>query len=105
MNNPNTNVVVIEPQRYNFLSKSQHRVGVARVTVSCYWTTKIQFSKQITTHSSYQQESLLVVIEPQRYNFLSKSQLLLAAGFLKQGCYWTTKIQFSKQITTKAEKI
>ena len=40
--------VVIEPQRYNFLSKSQRLIGGAG--------------------------KALVVIEPQRYNFLSKSQ-------------------------------
>ena len=41
-------MVVIEPQRYNFLSKSQRALS-----------STLNFN---------------VVIEPQRYNFLSKSQ-------------------------------
>ena len=42
----------------------------------------------------------MVVIEPQRYNFLSKSQPMPLKQYQEMGCYWTTKIQFSKQITT-----
>ena len=44
-----TKRVVIEPQRYNFLSKSQRFTAIYPQNYCCYWTTKIQFSKQITT--------------------------------------------------------
>ena len=54
-------LAVIEPQRYNFLSKSQLRF----VHILKY----------------------LVVIEPQRYNFLSKSQHKLTANEGNFGCY------------------
>ena len=97
-------LVVIEPQRYNFLSKSQQRYAddtrrdVVIEPQRYNFLSKSQRTARRCTVTK-------VVIEPQRYNFLSKSQPSGFISFSGNCCYWTTKIQFSKQITTESDDV
>ena len=91
--------VVIEPQRYNFLSKSQLRSREHFLFIVVIEPQRYNFlSKSQQEVRKLRNDN--VVIEPQRYNFLSKSQLDVMVYMFRNRCYWTTKIQFSKQITT-----
>ena len=89
-------------------------------------TTKVQFFKQITTGCVWERDCNKLLLTPQRYNFSSKSQLLVFLLKKLTRCCWhhkgtifqanhnsadkliscvrvvvdTTKVQFFKQITT-----
>ena len=144
--------LLLIPQRYEFSSKSQRTEVPFDFTFSCCWyhkgtnfqanhnlekygpslaavvadTTKVRIFKQITTaNSSYCQGDELLLI-PQRYEFSSKSQLILSISANSVGCCWyhkgtnfqanhntmyawislarvvadTTKVRIFKQITT-----
>ena len=70
-------VLLLIPQRYEFSSKSQRAgtgSGFNKVVVD---TTKVRIFKQITTNSVQCKCYTLLLLIPQRYEFSSKSQLVL----------------------------
>ena len=101
------------PQRYDFSSKSQRTFPGCRCRIRCFvyrkgtifqanhntqqqrpveanvvlYTAKVRFFKQITTqYRLYRQHWLLFCI-PQRYDFSSKSQLLLWRNCACKRCF------------------
>ena len=109
--------LLLIPQRYNFSSKSQHRIFLNSGSLSCCWyhkgtifqanhnkrnvywllahvvvdTTKVQFFKQITTTSAKSADHFMLLLIPQRYNFSSKSQRAAFALDKMLGCCWYHK--------------
>ncbi len=73
---------------------------VAQVVVGVYPCAKIRIFKQITTLEECGIDDLKVFILVQRYEFLSKSQLLITNITLQEGVYPCAKIRIFKQITT-----
>ena len=91
------------PQRYDFSSKSQHELNLPVHSICCFvyrkgtifqanhnkiidniytngvvlYTAKVRFFKQITTGRYRRRILQLLFCIPQRYDFSSKSQLLM----------------------------
>ena len=64
-------------------------------------TTKVRFFKQITTVCRAGCAWCRLLLTPQRYDFSSKSQLLIDHISKFEVVIDTTKVRFFKQITTK----
>ena len=145
--------LLLIPQRYEFSSKSQQAFVLFAPAISCCWyhkgtnfqanhnrtwlfpwplevvadTTKVRIFKQITTLRCKQHHNFKLLLIPQRYEFSSKSQLILSISVNSAGCCWyhkgtnfqanhngtvtvvtsvgvvadTTKVRIFKQITTR----
>ena len=109
--------LLLIPQRYEFSSKSQQGIGYSLDVVSCCWyhkgtnfqanhnlllnalllvvvvadTTKVRIFKQITTSIKCNPVTDGLLLIPQRYEFSSKSQLLLVVINQKICCCWYHK--------------
>ena len=144
--------LLLIPQRYEFSSKSQQDSVQIIILFCCCWyhkgtnfqanhndsseiqqnirvvadTTKVRIFKQITTKTKWVTWPAKLLLIPQRYEFSSKSQLLLVMGMSLVCCCWyhkgtnfqanhnlgvaggiggavvadTTKVRIFKQITT-----
>ena len=78
-------------QRYEFSSKSQHSFHALIYFQVVADTTKVRIFKQITTKCVENNQTLLLLLILQRYEFSSKSQLLLTSQLLTQSCCWYYK--------------
>ena len=113
-------------QKYDFSSKSQHVVVSTRHLARCLWyckstifqanhnispvfthnkwdvcdTAKVRFFKQITTQPKLQGGLCSMFVILQKYDFSSKSQLLVHLVYCKFDVCDTAKVRFFKQITT-----
>ena len=144
--------LLLIPQRYEFSSKSQLGTFVTDIQLGCCWyhkgtnfqanhntqrlwpycckvvadTTKVRIFKQITTFNQGNAENEELLLIPQRYEFSSKSQRVIALTISRISCCWyhkgtnfqanhnipflllelqkvvadTTKVRIFKQITT-----
>ena len=92
--------VFILVQRYEFLSKSQHKQLAQLNNTGVYPCAKIRIFKQITTRNDVGFVEKVVFILVQRYEFLSKSQHHLVLSVPTSGVYPCAKIRIFKQITT-----
>ena len=63
-------------------------------------TTKVRIFKQITTRARISNARALLLLIPQRYEFSSKSQLMIQVLFILVVVADTTKVRIFKQITT-----
>ena len=122
--------LLLIPQRYEFSSKSQPLLAASMLVIVVADTTKVRIFKQITTWFRAWWRITLLLLIPQRYEFSSKSQLLLWSKQLLNSCCWyhkgtnfqanhnrkitlkkklivvadTTKVRIFKQITTNIPK-
>ena len=87
-------------QRYEILSKSQRLGHHQPNDVGVYHSAKIRNFKQITTMTRFLTKLVEVFITLQRYEILSKSQLLHTSSHGTNGVYHSAKIRNFKQITT-----
>ena len=119
-------LLLLIPQRYEFSSKSQHRIFLNQGNVCCCWyhkgtnfqanhnikyskdlvtrvvadTTKVRIFKQITTQIRTYSWNWLLLLIPQRYEFSSKSQPIMLRIVYIFVVADTTKVRIFKQITT-----
>ena len=87
-------------QRYEFLSKSQPSWLSISSVPDVVYLTKVRIFKQITTvaMSRYLAKKMLFTL--QRYEFLSKSQLVRVVLATLMDVVYLTKVRIFKQITT-----
>ena len=85
------NSLLLIPQRYEFLSKSQPEAVCQAVYCVVADTTKVRIFEQITTVQCFCTCCILLLLIPQRYEFLSKSQLWRARASLPFCCCWYHK--------------
>ena len=116
-------------QKYDFSSKSQHIKIRWMLNKAVCDTAKVRFFKQITTRHILRNIVAWLFVILQKYDFSSKSQLVLPSIGSKSGCLWyckstifqanhnlfpnvafvwpavcdTAKVRFFKQITTKLD--
>ena len=109
--------LLLTPQRYDFSSKSQQVSIGGFILVCCCWhhkgtifqanhngytccfcikevvvdTTKVRFFKQITTITQEYRIENTLLLTPQRYDFSSKSQLVLIRLISVSSCCWHHK--------------
>ena len=114
-------------QKYDFSSKSQHRLLMSLRSICCLRyckstifqanhnphftlkclvtvvcdTAKVRFFKQITTNSDKLHRYSLLFAILQKYDFSSKSQRNLGDFFSRAVVCDTAKVRFFKQITTR----
>ena len=112
-----TDKLLLIPQRYEFSSKSQHFWLDVSFSFCCCWyhkgtnfqanhnfkdvikfglpvvvdTTKVRIFKQITTQLWEQATHRKLLLIPQRYEFSSKSQLMMILKLPLLGCCWYHK--------------
>ena len=86
-------MVFITLQRYEILSKSQHRLVYPLGFLGVYHSAKIRNFKQITTAFSATFAFFVVFITLQRYEILSKSQRSRDQLTLRAGVYHSAKIR------------
>ena len=83
--------LLLIPQRYEFSSKSQLFPCSNFFCSVVADTTKVRIFKQITTKQLVINTSRTLLLIPQRYEFSSKSQLLLWRGEPLSCCCWYHK--------------
>ena len=84
--NAASTALLLIPQRYEFSSKSQQTINTYNYVQVVADTTKVRIFKQITTTEQgvYQRNRLLLI--PQRYEFSSKSQLVMYNDYHLNSC-------------------
>ena len=97
--------LLLIPQRYEFSSKSQLVLIFSLHLRVVADTTKVRIFKQITTYCVRLNARGRLLLIPQRYEFSSKSQRLLAWCYKIRVVADTTKVRIFKQITTARARI
>ena len=92
-------------QKYDFSSKSQHRGQFTEILWVVCDTAKVRFFKQITTSLSKLYKILLLFAILQKYDFSSKSQLVVLIIKASLVVCDTAKVRFFKQITTSTIRL
>ena len=83
--------LLLIPQRYEFSSKSQHRIFLNQGNIVVADTTKVRIFKQITTAPEAWSVRNALLLIPQRYEFSSKSQQTTHTLYSKISCCWYHK--------------
>ena len=88
-------------QRYEFFSKSQLVLILAPIGKDVVYLAKVRIFQQITTGGKSSTRMNMMLFTLQRYEFFSKSQLIIVSALLINDVVYLAKVRIFWQITTR----